>query len=95
MIGFWICSDSVVFCCFFFQLNGCKEMPLNQMWIDAIWDDPVKCHDGSIEGWHWNYIEPTYLLQPGSYVAIAWADKPEYRCSFCLVVRVSIAIIIK
>lgn len=74
------------------QMTSYRKMPLTKSWIDAIWDDPVKCHDGSIEGWHWDYIAPTYTLAPGTYIAIAWADKPDYKCSFCLVVRVSFPI---
>ncbi|XP_052090777.1 calpain-1 catalytic subunit-like [Mytilus californianus] len=75
-----------------FKMTSYRKMPLTKSWIDAIWDDPVKCHDGSIEGWHWDYIAPTYTLAPGTYIAIAWADKPDYKCSFCLVVKVSFPI---
>lgn len=60
------------------------------------WEHTVRCRDGSIEGWEWDYLAPTFLVEPGRYCGIQYNEKPGGSdTAFCIMVYSAVPLQIK
>ncbi|XP_048754748.2 calpain-A-like [Ostrea edulis] len=70
-----------------FRIGPEDVIPKTTQWLYDNWDHTVRCRDGSIEGWEWDYLAPTFLVEPGRYCGILYNEKPGGSdTAFCVMV---------
>ena len=79
-----------------FQIGPEDNVPKETQWLYNNWDHTVRCRDGSIEGWEWDYLAPTFLVEPGRYCGILYNEKPGgSNTAFCIMVYSAVPLQIK
>ncbi|XP_061167191.1 calpain-A-like [Saccostrea echinata] len=79
-----------------FRVGPEELIPKETQWLYDHWDHTVRCRDGSIEGWEWDYLAPTFLVEPGRYCGILYNEKPGgSNTAFCIMVYSAVPLQIK
>ncbi|KAK3108071.1 hypothetical protein FSP39_000672 [Pinctada imbricata] len=70
-----------------FRIGPDDEVPKPSYWLFHNWENSVRCRDGSIEGWEWDYLAPTFTLEPGRYCGILYNEtRGGSDTAFCIMV---------
>lgn len=78
------------------QIGPEDGVPKETQWLYNNWEHTVRCRDGSIEGWEWDYLAPTFLVEPGRYCGILYNEKPGGSdTAYCIMVYSAVPLQIK
>lgn len=79
-----------------FRIGPEDGVPKETQWLYNNWEHTVRCRDGSIEGWEWDYLAPTFLVEPGRYCGILYNEKPGGSdTAYCIMVYSAVPLQIK